>query len=173
MLIIITHMKRSVSSTTHIEWDYHMAKTAFQSDAGFRRYKLLKSVMVGPGRSVGRLYVEKSPYPVRTRRCFALARNYNKYAALVTSGPGLWKSWIRPCDRYFTCGVSVLITSECEALASSHWIRGFFHKRPTRPGPTDRTTDHHAFQELISSEPRIQLTSGLRHLIAPFNMCCA
>ena len=70
-------MKRSVSSTTHIEWDYHMAKTACQSDAGFQRYKLLKSVMVGPGRvgSVGRLYVEKPPYPMRTRECFALARN--------------------------------------------------------------------------------------------------
>ena len=77
LFIMTIHMKRSVSSTTHTEWGYQMTKTACQSNAGFRRHKLLKSVVVGPGRagSVGRLCVEKSPYPVRTRECFALARN--------------------------------------------------------------------------------------------------
>jgi len=77
-------MKRSVLITTHIEWDYHMAKTACQLDAGFQRYKLLKSITVGRVGRVGRLYVEKSPYPVRTRECFALARNEQLFTKLVS-----------------------------------------------------------------------------------------
>jgi len=45
-----------------------MAKTACQSDAGFQRYKLLKSVMVLSGRSC----VRTIPCLVRTRERFAL-----------------------------------------------------------------------------------------------------
>ena len=53
-----------------------MAKTACQSDAGFRRYKLLKGVMVGSGLvGSGRSCVRKIPYPVRTHKRYAFARN--------------------------------------------------------------------------------------------------
>ena len=70
-----------------------MAKTACQSDAGFRRYKLLKSVMVlscrvlsclvGSGR-VGPLMSEKIPYLVRTRSRFALTRNKERLSRLCS-----------------------------------------------------------------------------------------
>jgi len=72
-----------MTSTTFIEWGYQMAKTACQSDAGFRRYKLLKSVMVLSGRVLsclvgsGRLCVRKIPYPVRTRERSMLARKHD------------------------------------------------------------------------------------------------
>jgi len=76
-----------MSSKTFIEWGYQMAKTARQSDAGFRRYKLLKSVMVLSGRVLsGRSCVRKIPYPVRTRERSALARN--KLWRLCVGGNG-------------------------------------------------------------------------------------
>jgi len=71
--MLTPHVRQNMSSTTLIEWGYQMAKTACQSDAGFRRYKLLKSVMV-LSCLVGPLMCEKNPVSSEDSRVL-LTRN--------------------------------------------------------------------------------------------------